>query len=43
MKQGHSYNIITYQPKDFNEHIKKYPKLSLEEKDQYFRMRYIND
>lgn len=29
MKQGHNYNIITYKPKQYNEYIKKYPKLSL--------------
>lgn len=43
MKQDHNYNIITYQPKEHNEHIKKYPKLSLEEKNQYFRLKYLKN
>ena len=41
-KQGHNFDIITYQPKQHDEYIKKYPKLSLEEKDQYFRFKYKN-
>ena len=32
-KQNHGYNIISYQPQEFDEYIRKYPKLSLEDKD----------
>lgn len=42
MKQHHNYNIITYRPKQHNQHIKKYPKLSLEERDQNLRLRYLS-
>lgn len=37
-KQEKKYNIITIQPKEYNETIKKYPKYRLEHIDQnYYR------
>ena len=43
-KQEKKYNIITIQPKDYQETIKKYPKYHLENQDQnYYRKLQLQD
>ena len=43
-KQEKKYNIITIQPKDYNETIKKYPKYHLENQDQnYYKKLQLQD
>lgn len=43
-KQEKKYNIITIQPKDYQETIKKYPKYHLEDHDlNYYRKLQIQD